>query len=915
MAHRRGKTSMNQASHSRPAARTVGDRPKRAPRVLACAFALAAAVFSGPAIAQEPVVLRLNWDHQSEFAGYYAALWQGFYRDAGLEVEILSLFESGDRVMPIEEVVAGRADFGIGSSNVLVAIDGGAPLVIASPVFQHSGFGVVSRPGSGIFSPSDLAGSRVSIPTSDYTMAEFMAVLSAEGVEVDSIEWVEVGPGEAPALLDDGRIDAFFTFIPASLFEMDRRGIPVTVLTPAAYGVDFYGSAIFTSAALAQSNPDLVSRFVAASLDGWRYALAHPNEIADRVTEELTRRLPRDNLREYNRQLANRLQGLTLSPMVQLGASNPERWQQMHQVLAAAGLVSEPFDYFSIVFDPDAKAARTARVFARFLAAALSVTLGLVLVMTLWTWSLRRTVRARTSELMDRDRALSESDQRHGLVLDGTGAGIWDWTVETGEVFVSRRFCELLGYAEGDLPPKVEKFFDLVHPEDQTAVKDAMRRHLDNNERYEFDTRLRHKDGHFIWFHTNGQAIWNATGEPQRMAGSIIDVTDRVESNLALRAAKELAEAANYAKSEFLASMSHELRTPLNAILGFGQALDDGIYQELEPRQKTGVSHILSSGRHLLALIDDVLDLAQLDSRGLSVDLKRINPSSVIRGAAATARQLAVDAGIDFKDLTPGLEMPDIESDPTRLHQVLLNLLSNGLKYNHPGGALSLTAKETENRFLRIIVSDTGPGIAEERQKDLFEPFSRLGQEKTNIAGTGIGLTITKRLTEAMRGRIAFRSTLGLGSEFWVEFPIVGGSLSTRPLGADAAGQLLDEMMILCVEDNPQGNQMMQALIDSMPGVSMITARTGEVCLDLAERRRPNLILMDVKLPGMDGVAARNALKNSPRTSSIPVIAITANASKEEIATGLAAGFEYYFTMPWDVSEVMGAINDLLERP
>ena len=1003
--------------------------PTRALGVLLAA--VLATIWIAPAMAQDKVVLRLSRDHQAQFAGYYAALWQGFYSGAGLDVEILSPFDGEARVRPDVEVADGRADFGIGGSKILVAIDVGAPLMIASPVFHHTGFGVLARADLRISSPADLNGLRVAKPTSTVSLAELTAMLAAEGIDPETMNWVDSNPGDNGARLINGDIDAFFSFEPASMPVLERAGISITVLRPPTYGVDFYGDALFTSTAVAQSNPDLVSRFVAASLEGWHYAQDHPVEIADRISSDLGSTVPISDLRGFNRSMVADISYLTIHPEVALEHSNPDRWLGMHQALAAAGLVTGPFNYLDAVLDPERRATKARENALRSLAIILAA--ALVVGLLTWPWTLRRTVKART-------KSLAEGESRYALVVQGTDAGIWDWQVQTGEGWVSPRFYELLGYAEGEISADFETLFGQIHPEDMAPAQEMIRQHLEERVPYELDLRMRHKDGHYVWFHSSAQAMWDANGEPQRLAGSVTDITERkhaeeelrryevivasstdllalfdkeyrylavnsaylkafgktreevvghtatevmgekayveiikphgdrclsgekvgyqkqfdnlaagnafmdvtynpyfdadnevkgfvvnarditerINATAALQEAKDQAEAANQAKGDFLSSMSHELRTPMNAILGFAQILERDASHVLTTQHQEAVDHILTSGDHLLALIDDVLELAQFDSTGLTVSMERIDVSKVIREATSTVRHLAEKADIVFNDNTLRFVLPFIDADRTRLQQALLNLLTNGVKYNVSGGSLTVSVKETRDHYVRIIVSDTGAGIAVERQHELFEPFARLGKENTDIAGTGIGLSITKRLVEAMAGRVGFQSTLGLGSKFWIEFPIADGRLQS--LGGDELRGQDPEIVkagdrtILCVEDSPSGLQLLEALIAGIPGTFLITAHTGELGLDLAELHRPDLILMDINLPGMNGIAARQALRRSPETSDIPVIALTAKASKDDIASGLAAGFEYYFTKPLNVSEVTGAINDLLAR-
>ena len=476
-----------------------------------------------PAFAQDKIVLQLKWDHQAQFAGYCAALWQGFYADAGLDVEIRSAFQPGGRVLPATEVLEGRADFGIGAADLLLTINKGAPLIIASSVLQHSGFGIVTLEQSGISSPADLVGLRVATRESSVTRAELDAVLAAEGVDISLVKWVEVGAGEEAQLLSEGKIDAYMGFWPASRWRLLELGLSPRFLRPAMYGVDFYGDAIFTTFRLADENPELVRRFVAASLQGWHFHAEHPEEVADRITSELVRALPVEDLRGFNRAMATEISNLTNHPIIAFGHSNPDRWSNMFNILGSAGLVDGQFKYLDYVFDPGLRAAQLRDRLVTWLAiafAAAVVASGLILA---WSWLLRRQVAVQTSEIV-------ESERRYALAVAGTDAGLWDWNLRSGEVFRSRRWHEMLGYARTEVESRVEAQADLLHPDDLTIAKSAMQSHLEERKPYDIEFRLRHKNGNYVWVQARGQAEWDRNNVPTRMAGSIIDITERINA-------------------------------------------------------------------------------------------------------------------------------------------------------------------------------------------------------------------------------------------------------------------------------------------------------------------------------------------------------------------------------------------------
>lgn len=400
----------------------------------------------------------------------------------------------------------------------------------------------------------------------------------------------------------------------------------------------------------------------------------------------------------------------------------------------------------------------------------------------------------------------------------------------------------------------------------------------------------------------------------KHFAGILRDISERKQYEQQIIAAKDEAERANNAKSEFLSSMSHELRTPMNAILGFGQLLeiDEGLSEE----QADYVDEMIKAGRHLLELINEVLDLAKIESGNVNMSLESLSCAELIEECLALLRPIAQGLGVTIKDAVVGDFV--IRADRTRLKQVLLNLISNAIKYNRPQGQVAVQAS-AQDGLVRLAVSDTGYGIPAGRQRELFQPFSRLGAESTTIEGTGIGLTISRRLIEMMGGAIGMASEEGRGSTFWVELPEGALKQDSQTNNPQEQAVAVKEAIadgyrytVLYIEDNPANLRLVARILDRNPQLQLITAHTPELGLELASARHPELILLDINLPGMDGYQVLSVLRSLDSTKKTPVIAISANATSRDIERGIAAGFDEYITKPIDIAQFLGAVDGLL---
>lgn len=415
------------------------------------------------------------------------------------------------------------------------------------------------------------------------------------------------------------------------------------------------------------------------------------------------------------------------------------------------------------------------------------------------------------------------------------------------------------------------------------------------------------------WFQAS---ISSRLNDSTRVVVSARDIT--VQKNMAksLIAAKEEAEKASKAKSEFLSSMSHELRTPLNAILGFSQILELDPESPLTESQQESVTEILKAGNHLLELINEVLDLSKIESGKLSISIESVSIKAVMEEALSIIKPFADTH--DIKIIAPIIESYDefVYVDNTRLKQILLNLLSNAVKYNKQNGQVTFYHDRCDDNY-RFHVIDTGIGLSKSEFDLIFKPFQRLNKLNNTIEGTGIGLTVAKQLVELMNGKIYVESEKGIGSHFWVEFPAVN-VCAIEPdeniLSLETHSSISEDnhYTVLYVEDNPANLRLVERILNQITSIKMLSAISGELCVDLAVAHRPDLILLDINLPGIDGYEVFKRLKMYEETKDIPIVAISAHAMPKDVAKGIMIGFDDYITKPINVSKFTEKVSHIL---
>ncbi|MCX6553500.1 MAG: ATP-binding protein [Candidatus Aminicenantes bacterium] len=530
---------------------------------------------------------------------------------------------------------------------------------------------------------------------------------------------------------------------------------------------------------------------------------------------------------------------------------------------------------------------------------------------------LEQLVVQRTEQLANANKEL----QRLSIVASKTDNAVFIMNAQGNLEWINEGCVRMHGLPGVSMEQLIQKLgTNLLAASSNPDIKNIFNSAIKEKRSVQYESYLKNAAGEIKWLQTTLTPIFDDAGNLSKLVAIDSDIGKIKAAEEALMAARRDAEQANHAKSEFLSRMSHELRTPMNSILGFAQLMESDERDPLTTSHQESLHHILKGGRHLLSLINEVLDLARIESGRLMLSTEPMLVAPMVSETVSMIQPLAKARRIRITNAVPAVPAYRILTDPNRVRQVLLNLLSNAVKYNREEGLVTVEAAERPNGRLRLSVTDTGPGIPLHQQELVFEPFQRLGADRMPIEGSGIGLTISRKLTEAMGGTLSLTSTPGLGSCFFIDLPM---SLETSQAQSSA---ILDspattpaasgkEHTVLYIEDDLANLALVQHIMVRRPDIKLLFAPQGDLGLELARVHRPDLILLDIHLPDINGHEVCRRLKEDPATRSIPVLIVSASAMPAEIDSMIQAGAASYLTKPLDVPLFLNTIDTFLIHP
>ena len=721
---------------------------------MCCAFSTVHAQY-------KPVTLQLKWLHQFEFAGYYAADIKGYYAEKGLKVTI----KPGDKNhSPVTEVLRGRATFGINDCDLLVNYTKGDPIVAIGSLFQHSPYIILATPYQNIHSPSDLIGKRI-LSSDNYGWAQMKAMLMREGIPLDSVR--KLDHTWKPMDLLNGNADAMTGYVTVEPYQFLKMGIDLSYIDPINYGVDFYGDVLFTQQSVINNDPGLTEAFRKASIKGWEYATAHPEEIIKYI---LT--LPGVERRGVTKESlmyeAVQMRKLMIPDLVEIGHMNEGRWQHILDIYTKLGLVGKKTRIDNFLYNHEGT--QIDRIIQKIIFISITILL-IVAAIVLYSISLKRAVQNRTSQLEfemaqgnETREKLMISEERLDLATEAAGIGIWDWNLQANSIYLSDMWKTMLGYEPDELPNNMDTFFLLIHPDDKDEILKNERLHIDGDlQKLQFICRMKTKGGPYKWILSISRAGFrNEVGKATRIIGIHLDVDDIKNKEVELNQLSQELLVSNKELKQFAYITSHNLRSPVANLLMLMRLFKT---DELSEKNRSLFEKTDLSIHQLNQTLEDLNEI--LSARFKSEKNEDIAFETVLIEVTHSISEEIENTGAkityDFDAASR------IFYSRKALHSIFLNLVTNAIKYAKPGTNPSIfisTNMDKEHIFLQA--RDEGIGIdLEKHGKKIFGLYQRFHNVSS---GKGLGLYIIKNQVEAQNGSISVDSQAGEGATFTINF-------------------------------------------------------------------------------------------------------------------------------------------------
>ncbi len=693
-------------------------------RSILCSLAGSMLLLSMPVYALDRVTMQLKWTHAFQFAGYYAAKEQGYYREAGLDVDIREALPGVD---PVREVLQGRAQFGVGTSGLLLERKAGKPVVALAVIFQHSAYVLIARQQRATQGIHDLIGKRVMLePQSD----ELQAYLQREDIPLDRI--VRVEHSYDTQELVRGKVDAMAAYVTNQPYYLDRAGVPYQIYTPRSAGIDFYGDNLFTTEQELKAHPQRVKAFRAASLRGWKYAMEHPDELIDLIAARYSQRHSRD----YFRFEARQTMALIHPELIEVGYMNPGRWRHIADTYADIGMLPHDYPLEGFLYDPDPQ--RDLTGVYRWLTAALVLC------------AIAGVIAYRFARL---SRALQASEGRYRLIAENVQDVLWKYQIDRQHVsYVSPSIRRMTGFTPEEA--MAQSFDDALTPASAMRLRKTISWLIAHPKAAKkvVELEARCKDGSTVWTEDAISIVRDDAGRASEVIGVSRDLTDR-------RKAQE-------EQKRFVAMVSHEFRTPLATIDGAIQRLAANAEGASEATRKR-YARIQQAADRLTGLLDEYLTQDQLGTGERSLHLDRVPATALLKDALATAA--ALSSGHRF--ILAETDMPDtVLCDKGMMRLALRVLTDNAVKYTPAGSEVRLSCRPAEGQGIEFLISDNGPGIPPDELPHVFEKFFR-GRAAGHLAGFGVGLHLAHAVVKSHGGTLTVRNLPQGGAEFRVWLP------------------------------------------------------------------------------------------------------------------------------------------------